>query len=77
MKKLILAEFIVLLCGTLFAWSNFGWELNSWLKGRACLTGCSVGINPFFTPCFYGACFFTIAFILSAVILKKFKQQTN
>jgi len=72
MKKIILAQFIVLLGGTLFAWFNFTTELIDWMEKRACTTGCVVGlVNPFTTPCFYGAIFFTIAFVLSIIILKK------
>jgi hypothetical protein len=72
MKKLILTQFIILLAGTLFAWSNFSIELIDWINKRACSTGCAVGlVNPFLTPCFYGAIVFTIAFILSAIMLKK------
>jgi len=71
-KKLIIAQFIILLGGTLFAWTNFTIELINWLNKKACTTGCAVGlVNPFLTPCFYGAIFFTIAFILSALILRK------
>lgn len=73
MQKIILAEFIILLCGTIFAWSNFGLELYNWLKHKACTTGCAVGVNPFLTPCFYGAVFFTVAFVLSVFILKNYK----
>jgi len=64
-----MAQFIVLLCGTLFAWGNFGYELYNWMKHKKCTTGCTVGVNPFLTPCFYGAIFFTIAFVLSSMIL--------
>lgn len=72
MRKIIVAEFWVLLCGTLFAWGNFGYELKGWLAVGTCTTGCAIGSpNPFFTPCFGGALFFTTAFILSAVLLKK------
>jgi len=76
MKKHIIAEFVILLLGTLFAWTNFIMELVSWINQEACITGCSVGVvkNPFLTPCFYGALFFSIAFIISAIILKKSKQ---
>jgi len=75
MKKLIIAEFVILLIGTLFAWTNFIMEIVNWLNKKACTTGCAVGLqNPFLTPCFYGACFFLLAFILSAIILKKFKN---
>lgn len=69
MNNIILAQFIVLLCGTLFAWGNFGYELYNWLKKKTCATGCMPGVNPFLTPCFYGAIFFTIAFVLSVIIL--------
>lgn len=72
MKKLITAQFIILLAGTLFAWTNFGIELFDWMNKRACTTGCAVGlVNPFLTPCFYGAAVFALAFVLSAVMLKK------
>ena len=75
MKKTIITQFVILLLGTIFAWGNFIWELVNWLQGRACQTGCSEGIaNPFLTPCFYGAVFFLIAFILSAMLLQKVKQ---
>jgi len=76
MKKIIIAQFIVLLIGTLFAWTNFAMELVNWLEKRVCTTGCAVNLtNPFLTPCFGGAIFFTIAFILSAIILKKFQPR--
>jgi len=75
MKKIILTQFIILLCGTLFAWFNFGTELINWLNQRNCTTGCTLGlVNPFLTPCFYGAIFFTVAFILSGVILRGSKR---
>lgn len=75
MRKIIWMQFIVLLCGTLFAWFNFAQELVDWLAQRACAAGCAAGsANPFFAPCFYGAIFFTIAFILSAVLLRKNKN---
>jgi len=74
MKKLITAEFILLLLGTLFAWTNFIIELVDWLNARACSTGCAVGIvNPFITPCFYGALMFLATFIISAILYKKSK----
>jgi len=74
MKKVIVSQFIVLLIGTLFAWGNFGYELYNWLKAGN-LVSCAAGAsNPFLTPCFYGAIFFTIAFILSAVSLKKINK---
>lgn len=81
MKKLITAQFIILLIGTVFAWSNFANELFNWLNNQPCATGCSAAnsaVNPFYTPCFYGAIFFTLAFVVSIVIMASFrKQQTQ
>jgi hypothetical protein len=72
MKKIIKIQFGVLLLGTVFAWGNFGIELVDWINKRECSTGCAVGlVNPFLTPCFYGAIFFLVAFILNSLILKK------
>jgi len=72
MKKVILAQFIVLFCGTIFAWVNFAKELTSWLSNTSCTIGCTAGAaNPFLTPCFGGAIFFSIALILSFIIVKK------
>ncbi len=75
MKKIIWIQFFVLLAGTLFAWGNFILEMIDYLNERACSTGCAIGVvNPLSTPCFYGAIFFTLAFILSSIILKKAKK---
>lgn len=71
MKKIILIQSLVLLAGTLFAWFNFSNELISWINKSSCTLGCSAGANPFLTPCFGGAIFFTIAFILHLIIMKK------
>jgi len=78
LKKLFWIQLVVLLGGTIFAWSNFGIELNDWLNKRACTTGCAIGlVNPFLTPCFYGACFFLLAFILQVAIMKNAKLKTT
>lgn len=75
MKKIIKIQFIVLLCGTLFAWGNFARELLSWLNRGVCTTGCVANLtNPFLTPCFGGAVFFTIAFVLSIILIRKEKK---
>ena len=72
MKSVIIAQFVILLMGVLFAWGNFAYELYNWLNNKACTTGCAQGLaNPFLTPCFYGALFFTVAFILSILLLTK------
>lgn len=68
-------QFFVLLLGTLFAWGNFIVEFVAWRKHQICPTGCAHGdkvVNPFLTPCFYGAIFFTIAFVLSAILFLNF-----
>lgn len=72
MKKLIKIQFIILLGGTLFAWGNFFTEFLNWLSKKACSTGCAANPgSPFLTPCFWGAVFFTIAFILNVMIVKR------
>ena len=75
MEKLIKIQFFILLIGTVFAWGNFFIELSNWLNKKACTTGCAVGlVNPFLTPCFYGAIFFLLAFVLSALIFKGLRK---
>ena len=74
MKNTIISQFVILLVGTVFAWGNFSYELYLWLNQKPCTTGCyaTTGslVNPFFTPCFYGALFFLTAFILSIILLR-------
>lgn len=75
MKKILVSQFVVLLAGTIFAWGNFIYELSSWLKIGTCQTGCAVGAtNPFLTPCFFGALFFTLALVISIVSLANFRK---
>lgn len=72
MKKIIQIQFFVLLVGTVFAWTNFLNELFDWLNDQPCETNCVANnalINPFLTPCFYGALFFLAAFLLSLMLL--------
>jgi len=72
MRKLLLAEFMVLLGGTVFAWYNFALEFINWTNGKVCTTGCSVDLtNPFLSKCFFGAVFFTIALVLNIIIFQK------
>lgn len=74
-QKLVKVQFLILLTGTVFAWINFGIEFYDWRQGRECSTGCAVGLqNPFLTPCFYGAIFFLIAFIVSLFLVKNTKS---
>lgn len=76
MRKVIISQFIVLLLGAIFAWGNLIIETRGYLNDQACSTGCTAGavVNPIYTPCFYGACFFLVAFILSSVLLVKSKN---
>jgi len=77
MKKIILSQFFVLLIGTVFAWTNFSIELFDWLNKRTCTIGCAANLtNPFLTPCFFGALFFTASFILSLVLLLKSRKSS-
>ncbi|MFC1644489.1 hypothetical protein ACFL08_00505 [Patescibacteria group bacterium] len=76
MNTLVKQQLVILLVGTIFAWVNFGRELADWMNGRACTTGCPVGMtNPFLTPCFYGAVFFLVAFAYSVAIYKKYQKE--
>jgi len=78
MKKIILVQFGILLVGVLFAWTNFSLEMIAWLRTQPCPTGCALpGTNPFLTPCFGGAIFFTAAFICSCVLLSKSRHNQN
>ncbi len=70
MKKIVWIQFVVLLGGTIFAWTNFGLEMKNYLAKVACTSGCAIGVNPFYTPCFWGAVFFAIAFILNILIIR-------
>jgi len=72
MKRAINIQFFILLLGTVFAWTNFINELFTWLNKQACQTGCTAlgeVVNPFLTPCFYGALFFTAAFIFNLMLV--------
>jgi len=73
MKKIILTQFFVLLAGTIFAWFNFIKEWLAYSQSASCTIGCTAGTSPFLTPCFGGAVFFTIALILSLILVKKSK----
>lgn len=67
--SIIRLQFFVLLAGTAFAWYNVMREFVTWYEGKKCKTGCPNNIkNPFLSPCFGGAIFFSIAFILNILI---------
>lgn len=70
-SKYVKIQFFVLLGGTLFAWTNFAIELIDWLELRKDTFGCSETTNPFLTPCFFGALFFLLAFLLSFKMVRE------
>lgn len=75
MKKLVLAEVIITLAGTLFAWTNFGLEMYNYVCEIEGSFTCNPSlVNPIYTPCFYGAIVFTISFIVSILIYRKLKS---
>jgi len=73
MKRIILTQFFVLLAGTIFAWFNFIKEWIVYRESASCTVGCAAGTCPFLSPCFGGAVFFTIAFALNLILVKKSK----
>jgi hypothetical protein len=76
MKILVKAQFVVLLLGTLFAWGNFIWEVINWWQDKTCEIGCPISLtNPLLTSCFWGAVFFTMAFVLNIFIMKSLKHK--
>jgi len=76
MIKLIKAQFLILCLGTIFAWANFGYEFVNWLNNKTNVFSCNPNItNPFYTPCFYGAIFFTIALVISILMLNQSRQE--
>lgn len=75
-KKFFCFQSLVILAGTIFAWGNFGYGLVKFLAAQGQPTiGCSGALvaNPFNTPCFFGALFFSAGLIVSLIILKKQK----
>ncbi len=72
MKKIIYSQFILLLIATVFAWTNFFREFVDWLNNKPCEAGCTASnelVNPFLTPCFYGAIFFALALVLTLIMM--------
>lgn len=66
-KKLLITQSLVLLAGTVFAWSNFLPQIGRFesLYGTVFkFTGCTVP-NPFLTACFFGSFAFLLALLWS------------
>jgi hypothetical protein len=57
--------YILLIGGTIFAWSNFAYEVYKFYASTGVKTSCAGVItnNVFTTPCFYGACIYLLALI--------------
>lgn len=78
MKKITNRLFWILLVGTIFAWSNFFYEVYMYMNREVSAVSCGnfqTGTelpHPMMTPCFYGAIMFALAF--SQIILLKRKS---
>jgi hypothetical protein len=69
---------ILLIAATIFAWSNFFYEVYRWfsrVEGEQ-FVGCSgaLAANPMYTACFYGSVIYLIALIISLVLVRKEKK---
>ena len=62
-KKLMIVQTLVLVGGTIFAWTSWIREYLAYCKP------CGSGTNPFYSSCFYGAIGFTVVMILGFIIL--------
>lgn len=65
----------LLAAGTVFAWSNFAYELYLFIQPQPVTPAFScqksvAAINPLMTPCFYGALIFLAALVTSILILR-------
>jgi hypothetical protein len=73
----------LLLAGTIFAWSNFGYEMYKFYQPHTePFLSCSgtLAQHPIYTPCFTGAIIYLAAFITSLIFVKALKkdaQQAN
>ncbi|HQA96149.1 MAG TPA: hypothetical protein PLN18_02155 [Candidatus Colwellbacteria bacterium] len=74
MTRLTIIQLVVLVAGTIFAWGNFIKEFVAWRNKKSCEAGCAPGVNPFKTPCFYGALVFAIALVLHLLIIWTFNE---
>ena len=76
MKKITNRLFWILLVGTIFAWSNFFYELYLYMNQEVSAVSCGNFLtdsslpNPVMTPCFYGAIMFALA-LTQVIVLRK------
>ena len=64
--------------GTIFAWSNFSYEIYKFYFTTGPKTSCS-GIptsTPFNTPCFYGAVIYLLA-LSTNLVIRKYRQSNE
>ena len=64
----------LLIAGTMFAWSNFGYEIFKFYSSESGVKLSCSGIptdNVFLTPCFFGSLIFLAALVISLRIIKK------
>ena len=64
-KKMEKPLYLLLIGGTIFAWSNFGYEVYKFYIATGVKTSCAGVItnNVFSTPCFYGASIYLLALV--------------
>lgn len=70
----------LLFAGTIFAWSNFGYEMYKFYQPHTePLLSCSgtLAKHPIYTPCFTGAIIYLAAFIISLIIIKALKKDAK
>ena len=74
-RKLEKPLYVLLIGGTIFAWSNFGYEVYKFYATIGIKTSCSGVIteNVFSTPCFYGA----LIYLLALITIKYIKTITD
>ena len=69
-KKMEKPLYFLIIGGTIFAWSNFAYEVYKFYASTGVKTSCAgiITDNVFTTPCFYGAVIYLLALITSFFI---------
>lgn len=69
---------IFLIAGTLFGWTNFIIELcRFYIFNNPTTCSGAIGSNPFFTPCFYGACIYLLSLLSALITYGKLRRNKN
>ena len=71
MRKIAFLQLLILLLGTFNAWINFPRDFAAFVTEVPCVGDCNSLINVLMSLHFWGAVFFTIATILSVLMLKE------